>query len=548
MKIRIFITLLVFAAVGQTLQAGQGVMFYKAGFPDVAKQVLLTDFKNDNSAKEETCYYLGNTYFLENNKDSAAYYFNEGLKINPAYAYNKVGLLMLRMKTLGEKELNIELKNIFNDKANKKNKKDIDLYLSVGYAFFNCGMNAKAQEMLAKAKSINAKYPLIYVFNGDMLKDQNLGDACANYETAIFYDPKCIEAYIKYARTYKNASSSQAIDKLMKLKEIDPSFVLADRELGDVYYGINDFAQATKYYEKYLNSGNKTNVGDLVRYSMALFMNHEFAKSLEIATLGLEKEPKSPALNRLVLYNNVDLKKYDVALTAADFLFNQSKDPNFNFLDYRYYAQALKETKKYDLAADEFKKALNADPSKIDLWKEISDMYLEIKNYPNAVSAFLKFKSETGESTGKGLEQNITLGKLYYAWGTDTTTVMDVRKSVLLKADSIFTDVVTRKPDDYRGNFWRARVNTALDPETTAGLAKPYYDLTVTFAEAKKDVRYNNVLVECYSYLGWYYFVQKDYATSLTYWNKIIAIDPNNPTAKKGIANIQAPKSTGKKK
>jgi tetratricopeptide (TPR) repeat protein len=545
MKQRVIFISLILICLNMSLKAGQGIMFYKAGFPDVAKNILLSDINNDLSLKAENCFYLGNTYFLENNVDSATYYFNEGLKVNPLYAYNRLGLLMLKMKTAKESELNAEIKSIISD---KKNKKDIGIYISISYAYLYCGMNSKALEMQMKAKSINSKSPLVYVLYGDIVKDQNMGDACANYETAIFYDPKCIEAYIKYARAYKNASANQAITKLMKLKEIDPSFVLADRELGDVYYGINDFAQASKYYEKYLNSGNKTNVSDLVRYSMALFMNHEFNKSLEVATLGIGKDSKNPALNRLILYNNVDLKHFNVALNAADFLFNKSKDPNISFLDHRYYGQALKETKNYDLAVDEFKKALKLDASRIDLWKDISDIYFEKKDYPNAISSYVTFKNNLGETNGKAIEQSIALGKIYYAYGTDSATTVTVRKTILLRADSIFIDVVNKKPDDYRGNFWRARVNSALDPETTVGLAKSFYELTASFAETKKDVRYNNVLVECYSYLGWYYFVQKDYTTSLSFWNKIIAIDPENQTAKKGILNIQAPKTTGKKK
>ena len=81
-------------------------------------------------------------------------------------------------------------------------------------------------------------------------------------------------------------------------------------------------------------------------------------------------------------------------------------------------------------------------------------------------------------------------------------------------------------------------MNSSLDPETTKGLAKPFYEQTATLIEGKADPRYNSVLIECYSYLGYYSLLQKDNELSLTYWNKILVIDPTNATATKAIAGI----------
>ncbi|MBV5343909.1 hypothetical protein JZU68_10045, partial [bacterium] len=146
----------------------------------------------------------------------------------------------------------------------------------------------------------------------------------------------------------------QAIEKLMALKKISPEFHIIYRELGDIYYATNDFANAAKSYELYLNSGNITNVSDLTKYSMTLFLNLEFAKSLEVAKLGLKKSAVNPAFNRLSMYNYVDMKNTDEALKAADLFFNKSENPDFTYLDFRYYGQALKDAKKFDLAVKQY--------------------------------------------------------------------------------------------------------------------------------------------------------------------------------------------------
>ena len=59
---------------------------------------------------------------------------------------------------------------------------------------------------------------------------------------------------------------------------------------------------------------------------------------------------------------------------------------------------------------------------------------------------------------------------------------------------------------------------------------------------AKNDPRYNRVLITCYSYLGYYFMLQgkpEDYAVSKEYWNKILAIDPNNALAKTALKGIE---------
>lgn len=536
MKVRFF-SLLIFSLTLTNAFAGQGVLYYKSGAFDVAKGLLQQEFNSENRA--EASYYLGNISFLEDKKDSARFYFNEGLKANPLYSQNSIGIIMLDMKGMDPELVDESLNKIIKDKNNKKN---IAITIAASYAFLYNNNTEKANDYLDKARLINSKSAELFVLKGDIVASTNLGEACANYETAILYDSKCNEAYFKYAKVYKNMNPKQAIEKLMALKKINPEFIIIDRELSDIYYATNDFANAAKYYELYLKSGNITNVSDLTKYSMTLFLNHEFAKSLEVVQLGLKKSPKNPAFNRLSMYNNVDLKNTDEALKAADLFFNESESPDFTYLDFRYYAQALKDAKKYDVAVKQYQKSLEYDASKVELWKEVSDMYSEMDSFANAISAYTKYMSLVPEKEQASADVKITLGKLYYAQGNDSLSTVEVKKNALLMADSIFSAVAIIEPEVYRANFWRARVNAALDPETTLGLAKPYYEATVALVEPKKDARYNAVLIECYSYLGYYTLLQKDNAGSLLFWNKILVLNPNNTTAKKAIAGIQAPK------
>ena len=106
------------------------------------------------------------------------------------------------------------------------------------------------------------------------------------------------------------------------------------------------------------------------------------------------------------------------------------------------------------------------------------------------------------------------------------------------KADEIYAQLGEKFPANIDfANFMRARINSNLDPETKEGLAKPFYEAIVTSLadKADRDRADTARLMEAYRYLGYYYLVKNDKATADGYWNKLLAIDPNNETAKQAL-------------
>lgn len=517
---------------------GQGIYYYRAGFASVAKPLLISEFSTDAATRAETCYNLGKIYFEENKVDSAAYYFNKGVEADATNSLNAVGLIMLKIKA-DPIAAETEFKNILKLKQNKKN---VDIYLAVANAYLANNLLEQAVSYQEKAKELKSKYAPVYVVLGDIeLAKKNVGEACRNYEQAIYFDDQCKEAYIKYARAYKSVNTPLAIEKLNALKQKDPAFLLTSRELADIYFSTNDFAKSAEAYEAYLQSGNSS-VIDLTKYAFILFLSHQFQKSLDVTKMGLSKEPLNPVFNRLVMYNDVELNRPADAITAADIFFNKSKNPEFTYLDYRYYGQAFRDNKQIDLAIPQYEKAVQVDSTKIELWKDIADMYGKLDKYSKALEAYqIYMRALPQDKVNADVYMDLGRNYYFYAYSNDNTLTPEVKKSLFLKADSAFA-VAATKEENYRANFWRARANFGLDPETTQGLAKPYYEQTASYLEAKADTRYNSILIECYRYLGFYYLQTNDLSQSTTFWNKILAIDPNNDTAKKGLAGIKGMK------
>ena len=430
-----------------------------------------------------------------------------------------------------------------DDLLKGKNKKNVDLVLAIGRAYMEAGQLEQAEDYVKIAKKADSKSAAVSIFEGDIaVARKDPGTASQRYEEAIYFDPNCKEAYLKYADIYKAANPGLATSKLEELRAIDPQAVEVDRKLAEIYYSANEFDKAADAYSRFAE-GDKATEKDLVNYSFALFLNHDFEKSLAVANLGLQKNPQHAVFNRLRMYNFIDLKRYDEAKQAADSFFAACKTEDLTYLDYLYHGTLLDALKDYNNAVISLEKAYEMNKDRTEVLRQISSSYEGAEKYEEAIDAFNKYVATLPEEQ-KTPDLTFEVGRLYYAEGTTADSVNytpEMKKEALLQADSAFAKLAELVPDNYLGNFWRARTNSALDPETTEGLAKPYYEQVAAMLEekAKTEPRYNRTIIECYRYLGYYYLVTEDYEKSKEYWNKILTIDPEDAIATKALEGIK---------
>ena len=148
MKVKFGILSLALSVGAVTLFADdntKGIDFYRAGMLDEAKAVLLANLQNDKVDKAETCYYLGEVYSDLNMKDSAAYYYKEGLVADPDYVFNSIGELKLGLKE------NPNQDSAFDGFFTGKNKKNPLIYIAVARAYLPVSID-KAKEYMEKAQ------------------------------------------------------------------------------------------------------------------------------------------------------------------------------------------------------------------------------------------------------------------------------------------------------------------------------------------------------------------------------------------------------------
>ena len=204
--------------------------------PDRAKILLERTLNDAGTNKAESYYYLGEIAFINKDYTAAAEYYKKGLEADPLFAYNLVGQGKLALNGSADKEQAEKVaEKYFKEALKGKNKKDAGLNLAIAKAYYETGTPGYEEDM-KKSYKADKKFPDYFMFEGDVLvNQQQYGDACGRYENAIYFDPNCIEAYVKYSHIYFDINPTLAIQKLEELQTIAPNSAIAQREMAEAY-------------------------------------------------------------------------------------------------------------------------------------------------------------------------------------------------------------------------------------------------------------------------------------------------------------------------
>lgn len=307
--------------------------------------------------------------------------------------------------------------------------------------------------------------------------------------------------------------------------EITQTTTISDIEYAHSFYKENRFDKAVEYYSKIDLSRLDDNY--LIEYAMAELLQGNSQRSLNISLEGLRRNPRNAIMNRIAFYNCTDLKDFRNALKYADTLF-QSDGVEITVLDYQYYGYALMGDNAYDKAIKMFKKALEINSELNDVHIQLSKAYAAKGEFIMSLAYYDEYLKKIKQPTTSDFDG---LAQLYVQYASSINSLNKEKKDALNKADEIYKRIAISSPQyKFYATIWRARINSQLDPETIQGLAKPYYEEYVKIAQTEYADN-PKLLIEPYLYLGHYYIVKKDNATAKTFYEKIIAIDPKNPTA-----------------
>lgn len=548
-------------------QKNIGIDYYEIGEYALAKKYFEQEIAQSPA---QANYYLGEIAFAQGKLESAKSYYTKGQTADNKYVYNEIGLAKLESKAnpkAGETTLNTILRT---------HNSDLDIKLAIGYAYLDLGLKSKAAEIAEECLAVDKKYPKAYILQGDIHKfSQELGIAAGKYEMAIYFTPNYPISYLKIAELYEHNNWKGAIEKLKDLTNIDPDYIIAYRYLGKIYTNNGLYPQAIEAYKTFFAAKNYS-IEDISRYASALYFSKQYDEADKMIKEGLTLDSSNFVLNRLQIYIAANTQNHADGLQYAQKFFSlKSNNSDYLAKDFAMYATILKDAKKYDEALEQYKKALTIDSTEIELYKEMATVASLKKENGKAAEFYKLYIEKTGEKAEA--MDFFQLGRYYYSAANirttaDTTAIlalhtnehflniisnnhaekdslqkdkgMFVKKVVEFysqKADSAFDVIIARIPDGYTGYLWKARTKSLLDPDSEMGLAKPFYEKTVEMLEAKKEntKAINAVLVESYSYLGYFYYLKNDTENTRLYWNKVLELDPENANAKMVLKSLK---------
>jgi len=421
----------------------------------------------------------------------------------------------------------------------KKNKKNAEVLTGIARAYYEAKDTANARVYAEYALKADKKYAPVFVLLGDMAAMNNDGGgAAAQYQQAIYFDPKSPEAYYKYASVYRKISPTEAVSKLEELRAQRPD-IAVDAMAGRIYYMSNEFDKAIESFSKAWDSNkDKMEERDITEYAMSYYLTQKNQQSLDVVKYGLTKSPRDAAFNRLAFFNCTDLKDYDNAMIYADALFNKSDSAKFSYFDYTYYGNAYSGKKEYAKAIEMYQKALTMDIDNKDkrsgVVKQMSEAYRQLKDYDNAIKYYEEYLRDVSKVSAS---DKAGLASLYeYKANVDTDPASKL--ATFKKAEDVYVQLEQIPEAVEFATFKRARVNSYMDPDSKEGLAKPYYEKLISIIEprAEKDNTDKARLIESYRYLGSYYLIVKDSKSEAdVYWNKMLEVDPENEVAKRAL-------------
>lgn len=538
-------------------QNNRGVDYYSLGENKLAKETFTKSIAQN---PDLSYYYLGEIALNEGKSDEARADYEKGISANPQSVYCAIGLAKLNYKS-DPKELTKALKDI-----QKVAKKDIPVLLQIAKTYYEAGMPVDGEKMLNEVRKVDKKSPLIYIIEGDILAKANkIGDAATQYDQAINFDPNCVLAYIKGAKVYETINPSTSSALLKKALEIDPTYAIANKYLAELSYHTGYYPQAIESYRAYFAGGDYT-IDDFIRYAGALYFNKDYAEAKKAIKEGFTKDPNNRILYRLLMYSNNDTKDYDAAAEAAEKFFSlplETDTTKYLVQDYTTYANILKEKGDLAKALDEYDKAIELDPEKVSIYKDIASTLSKEEKYMEAGDIYQKYVDIVGDKVENG--DYLQMGSYYYRGASDLARSLAALKKAqasgntnlndsiakvdadlnkfVAKADTAFIKLMVMMPDSYLGYYWRANTNSLIDQDLTKGLASPFYNRMIEIITGSDNpADYQKQLMEAYRYFAIYYLYKSDASkkaedknNAKMYAEKLLELSPDDSVGKQII-------------
>jgi tetratricopeptide (TPR) repeat protein len=503
---------------GQSPEIRKAVRYIDSGQPSKGLQAL-EQMVSSNPGNSTFLYYLGLAQIRTGAKDKALATFEKGIAANGKDGLNYAGKGYVRLLEKNPTDAKIQM-----DKALQVSRsKDVGILKAVAEAYLtDTKYLLDAFNALNKAKEINSSDPEIHMLLGDALllqNVQNAGPTVSAYEAAAKADPKLARPHYKIGKIYQKArSNDNAIAAYEKAIAVDAEYAPAYSELADIYYVDKKADKAVEVYEKYLPLTEDKEQAKF-KYAFFLFMAKKFDKANEIFK-EVVTNPNVPIVAfRYYAYSLTEEEKTDEARQMFKRYFEKARPEDIQALDYAYFGRLhilIKTPEGDSLANEAFTNSLTLDSTQAEILQLHGDAYMRREKFSEAIKAFKQLMAIRRQPLSQDLW---SIGRAYYA------------NEQFNEADSAFTKLTEKQPNMTVGPLYAARSRANIDSSMSEGLAKSMYEMVLE--RAMTDPKKNKKeIIESYEYFGVHAIkIEKDVNTAISYFEKILALDPSNKQA-----------------
>lgn len=406
------------------------------------------------------------------------------------------------LKTMADEVIKLNVED--PEKANKvfiklakriKGKKE-DL-LAVGTYFLENDNYPGASQCAKQIYEDAPEYIPGLMFAGEVyMKAQNWGSAGQKFDEVLAIDSTNVAALKRNAFVYKNVNPHVAIEALEKIQRIEPTYIEASKELGDIYYKLDQYKEAINHYKAYYDAAPKDKTLDIrscENYLQSLYSQADFTTITKLTAELLPLEPNDLVIRRMDFFAKVnkigEAMDYDGAVKTAEdaaayLSDNQYADSLYIYLDYEYAAALAKEKNDIPAAIEWYKKALAKDPKKASGYKELSTLYARNQQAEEGIEVFKKYLDLMGDKAD--LSDRFLLGTKYMAAYQQDSIAPDAKQKYFAEADAIFKEVMEKKPDYVQAIVFRARLNNT-DSQKPLPLVRDLYIKALEVSEDDPD-------------------------------------------------------------
>ncbi len=410
--------------------------------------------------------------------------------------------------------------------------------MKIGYVYVKGRALQSAIPYFEEAINLNANYAPAYRELGQLYwRAGRLEQSKANFKKYLDLTAGNIPAKTRYVNSLFYAGDyDEVIKNVEEILKVDKSRAYMNRLAGYSCYEKQnpDYDKALSYMETLFKTVNPEYILQKDYHYMARILlkkNQNFAKMVD------ELNGLKPKLER-------EKSRYAVASAADKPKFKATVD-ELTAKIANLESEIEKANKEIDRAFVEYNKALEfASKESNDmaysakekaLLSEIATNYYAYRRYDDAAKTWAKLIDPSKENN---LADYMQVGRAFY------------NGEKYKSADSVFNIVLKKNPDYLPAYIYIARTYSKMDPDTKLGLAKPKFEKVLSVA-AKDSVKNAGDMVEALTYLGYYSMETGNYTKAKDYYNRMINIDPENKEFKirgyNGLGSLET-KAAGQEK